>query len=186
MELLSLAGEISPMEANKLGLTENLVFQLQGLTNREMSRLIRIHSQDIVDVKINVKKLEDLLNNVKNHEQINREEMEFLQLGASTPLMTKLFGMQNREVTALRKAIGMDGDPGGRPCCSIEQRLDILSVWDDCFQLSEKQKYLKVAKTTKIALKIIHMVVIQRVNKSTTNYNVKDYESSRQLPEHLI
>jgi len=182
MELLNLAGEISPMEAKKFGLTENLVFQIQSLTNREMSRLIRIHSQDIVDVKINVSVLENLVDKMKSLEQINKQETEFLRLGASTPLMTKLFGMQNAEVTALRKAIGLKCDSGGRPSCSIEQRLDILSIWDDCSQLSEKQKYLEVAKVTKIPLKIIHMVVIQGASQSVSHCRASEHEPSCHLP----
>lgn len=173
LNLLRVAGGTPPVDATEIGLSEKLVFDIHNLTNREMSCLAQAHSSDIIDVNINIDRLEDLVGKVKRSSAEDNDALEFIKLGASTPLMVKLFGMQNSEVTALRKAMSIKTSLGGRPRCSIEERLDVLQFWHKFKELAERQRYLAVAKELNLSLKVVHMVVMQESNSSQPAYQFR-------------
>jgi hypothetical protein len=170
LNLLNTAGSTSPVAASAIGLSEDLVFKIQNLTNKEMSCLTQAYSKDIVQVKIDIARLEYFLGRVKLSCEEDDYVLKFIRLGASTPLIVKLFGLQNSEVTALRKAVGFETNSGGRPSCSIEERFDVIASWEKCDSVDERERYLFVAEDTKLSLKVIHMVVMQNSkSKSLTD-----------------
>ncbi len=162
-ELFTLAGATTPLKAPGLGLTEKLVLDIQNLSNREMTKLAGAYCRDIIQVSIDTEKLEMLVRNIKRIDEETNGAIEFIQRGASIPLMEKLFGLGTSEVTALRKGVGVT-PAGGRPRCTIEQRFDIQASWQKHSETEERARYMAVANETELSLKVIHMVVMQSEN----------------------
>lgn len=160
-ELFFLAGSTAPLNAPDIGLSESLLYQIQNLTNVEMRHLVARHSGSVVQVNIDVEKLTTLVKNIKDIEGERNSEMEYIKLGASLPLMKKLFGLRPSEFSAIRKAANMEASKGGKPCCSVEERLDIVAEWESSSDMDERSRYLYVAKATGLPLRSIHMVVCQ-------------------------
>ncbi|MBV1870888.1 MAG: DUF2857 domain-containing protein [Gammaproteobacteria bacterium] len=160
-ELFCLAGSTAPLNAPDIGLSESLLYQIQNLTNVEMRQLVSRHSGSVVHVSIDVDRLTILVKNIKNIEDERNSIMEYIKLGASLPLMKKLFGLRPSEFSAIRKAANMEASKGGKPCCSIEGRLDIVAAWESLGDIDERSRYLSVSKLTGLPLRSIHMVVCQ-------------------------
>lgn len=160
LEFFTQAGSTHPVKATGIGLSEKLVYDIQNLTNREMMRLAKAYSNELVKVAIDVEKLEMLVSSIKYIESETNLSIEFIQRDASTPLLESLFGLGTFEVTAMRKALGISPS-GGRPKCSIEERLTVLESWKNHSDKEERSRYLAVADETQISLKVIHMVLCQ-------------------------
>lgn len=169
LELFTQAGSTHPVKATGIGLNEKLVYDIQNLTNREMMRLANTYSSEIVKVVIDVEKLEMLVGNIKYIESETNQAIEFIQRDASTPLLESLFGLGTFEVTAMRKALGISPS-GGRPKCSIEERLTVLDSWKNHNDKEDRARYLAVADETNVSLKVIHMVLCQDKNEKLAGY----------------
>ena len=163
LELLAQAGGTPPIKAPQIGLPENLIYKIQNLTNREMTRLATTYSSSILQITVDVEKLAMFVSNIKTIEEENNAALEFVKRDASMPLMEKLFGIGPTEFAAMRKAVGMPPSKGGKPTGSIEDRLEILAIWDSLDDVEDlRQKYLQVADMSSLSLRSIHMVVMQR------------------------
>jgi Protein of unknown function (DUF2857) len=94
-------------------------------------------------------------------------EDQFLLLQAPQKLMRELFGMHATTFSWRRRLLGLQGEGRHRPFdCNQTIEMEIWSLWHKYNNLTERDRYLKVADLTNYSISVI-TAAVRRFNEAS-------------------
>ena len=142
-----------------LGLTVDEISALDGVTLQQLHHLSRL-GDHFLTVTIDHRRLAHALAHIQHEAEHQALQDKLLQLRAPAPMMQALFGMRSSDYAKQRKRLGLSGRDVGRPAIpdeATERR--VWSIWREHSQLTDSERYRRVAEVTELPLTVIWAVV---------------------------
>jgi hypothetical protein len=143
----------------ELGFTIDQIAEIEQLTLEDINYLMT-HSQHFINARVDPERFERLIAHMRLRRKEGEVLNELIRHHASLPMLNQLYGMNSIEYARLRKKLhmvhGFDGKQSGRPKLPRPELHDaIWEVWQDNEHLPVGERYLAVAKATKVPLNAI-------------------------------
>jgi len=150
------------------GLSEALLREVEVLSVQAFDEFTAIvtHHMLMNNLKFDVEILNKCLDFLIRQKAENHLLNEFIQAGASTPILRDLFGLRSHDIVALREQLGVN-QPGGRPRRATREESDtVMASWyNQLANVDVRLRLLWVHQETYLALNMVFDVI--RVNDRT-------------------
>jgi len=165
--------------AGKLGIDVEAIRHLDKLKPDQISRVSQnyLRGMEAVDIfTIDSEKMSKVIKLAAEEIKYNNVIDEFLLHGACKNMMTEMFGYRSMQIAASRRLLDIPTVKGRPAVPTLPERHQIYDAWLADIEIVDiRERYLSVARKTKLPLHLIYRVVldveeVQKQKKSIGNY----------------